>query len=169
MNVKRDPRGEDRAPVRRPSGPRSPEATAPAPGRRRRAFVDPELGRRWRAAVAETDQLRTQARLAVRAPAAASGQAVKDVKDTNFIFTWFILHNLPPVVLGLVIAAIFAAALSSSDSVLNSLAAAAVVDFYKRWLRPDATEAQAVRASEAYARLAPAVPAEPVETRGAVT
>jgi hypothetical protein len=46
-------------------------------------------------------------------------------------------------VLGLVIAAIFAAAMSSIDSTLNALSGATVVDIYRRWLRPAASEAHA--------------------------
>lgn len=69
-----------------------------------------------------------------------AGITEKRTDDTNRIFPQFILTHLPPVLLGLVIAAIFAAAMSSADSALNSLTAATVVDFYKRWLRPNATE-----------------------------
>jgi Na+/proline symporter len=68
--------------------------------------------------------------------------------DTNRIFPQFILDNLPPVLLGLVIAAIFAAAMSSADSALNSLTAATIVDFYKRWLRPHASERENLRAAK---------------------
>lgn len=68
-------------------------------------------------------------------------------KDTNYIFPHFIFEFLPSILLGLIVAAIFAAAMSSSDSALNSLTAASVVDFYKRWVRPEATEAQALRVS----------------------
>ena len=70
----------------------------------------------------------------------------QDDPDTNYVFCRFILQNLPPFALGLVIAAIFAAAMSSIDSTLNALSAASVVDFYRRWIRPRATEAQALRA-----------------------
>lgn len=58
----------------------------------------------------------------------------KDSKrdDTNYILPYFILHEMPPGIIGLIIAAIFAAALSSIDSGLNSLAATSVVDWLKR-------------------------------------
>lgn len=46
------------------------------------------------------------------------------------IFPHFIVSQLPPGVVGLVIAAIFAAAMSTLSSSLNSSAAAAVADFY---------------------------------------
>lgn len=71
----------------------------------------------------------------------------KDRNDVNFVFPHFLLHHIPPVLLGLIIAAIFAAAMSSVDSALNSLAAATVVDFYRRWFRPRASESEALRVS----------------------
>ena len=67
--------------------------------------------------------------------------------DTNRIFPHFILHHLPPVLLGLVIAAIFAAAMSSADSALNSLSSATIVDFYKPWINPKASETDLLLAS----------------------
>jgi len=50
--------------------------------------------------------------------------------DTNYVFLEFILHNLPAGIVGLLLAAIFAAALSSVDSELNSMATVAVLDVY---------------------------------------
>ena len=55
-----------------------------------------------------------------------------DRDDTNYILPYFILHEMPIGVIGLIVAAIFAAALSSIDSGLNSLAATSVVDWLKR-------------------------------------
>jgi Na+/proline symporter len=55
--------------------------------------------------------------------------------DTNFVLPYFMLHEMPPGILGLIIAAIFAAALSSLDSLLNSLAASSVMDWYCRLRR----------------------------------
>ncbi|MEM7367223.1 MAG: sodium-coupled permease [Bacteroidota bacterium] len=52
--------------------------------------------------------------------------------DTNYVFPYFILHDLPIGLAGLLVAAILAAALSSIDSMLNSLAASSVVDWYRR-------------------------------------
>ena len=46
------------------------------------------------------------------------------------IFPYFIVRHLPPGIVGLVLAAIFAAAMSTLSSSLNSSAAAAVNDFY---------------------------------------
>jgi len=83
--------------------------------------------------------------------------AIKAPSDTNYIFPTFLFSSLPPVLLGLMIAAIFAAAMSSSDSALNSLTSAAVVDFYKRWFRPDASERQCLAAGRVITLLIGAV------------
>lgn len=52
---------------------------------------------------------------------------------TESVFPWFIATQLPVGVAGLVIAGLFAAAMSSLDSSLNSIAAALVTDFYRRF------------------------------------
>lgn len=54
------------------------------------------------------------------------------LNDTNYIFPYFILNEIPIGIIGLVIAGIFAAALSSIDSELNSLSTVFIVDWYKR-------------------------------------
>jgi Na+/proline symporter len=87
---------------------------------------------------------------AQRAVDAARGEAVAltkrvlggDYNDTNYIFPTYILSTLRGGLAGLVIAVIFAAAMSTLSGELNSLATASMVDFYKRYLRPQATEAQ---------------------------
>jgi len=81
---------------------------------------------------------------------AARGQAVKMVEringgarynDTNYIFPSYILAHLPRGLAGLVIAVIFAAAMSTLSGEFNSLATATVVDFYKRFVNPAGTDA----------------------------
>lgn len=59
-----------------------------------------------------------------------------DVNDTNYIFPYFILQYIPIGLVGLIVAGIFAAAMSSIDSELNALTTVSIVDWYKR-LRPD--------------------------------
>jgi Na+/proline symporter len=49
------------------------------------------------------------------------------------IFPWFIVTELPQGVAGLVIAAVFAASMSSLDSSMNSVSAAVTTDFFKRF------------------------------------
>ena len=52
----------------------------------------------------------------------------------------FVSTQVPPIVTGALVAAVFAAAMSSLDSALNSLAAALTVDFLSRF-KPDLAEA----------------------------
>ena len=60
-------------------------------------------------------------------------QLLQPELDTDAIFPLFIVQQLPEGISGLVIAALFAAAMSSLDSSMNSISAAVVTDFYKRF------------------------------------
>src|SRR5437867_1123603 len=65
----------------------------------------------------------------------------KRYNDTNYIFPSYVLANLPAGLAGLVIAVIFAAAMSTLSGEFNSLATATMIDFYKRFVRPAASDA----------------------------
>ena len=67
--------------------------------------------------------------------------------DTNYVFPFFILHELPAGWVGLIVAAILAAALSSIDSMLNSLAAVSVVDIYRRMSSRDRSDTHYLHAA----------------------
>jgi len=56
--------------------------------------------------------------------------------DTNYIFLTFVINFLPVGLVGLIIAAVFAAAMSTISAELNSLATASVIDHYQRYMRP---------------------------------
>jgi Na+/proline symporter len=60
--------------------------------------------------------------------------------DTNYIFLSFVTRYFPAGVIGLVIAVILNAAMSSSSGELNSLAAVSVMDLYRRLWRPDESD-----------------------------
>jgi SSS family transporter len=64
----------------------------------------------------------------------------KSFNDVNYVFPTFVIANMPAGVIGLIIAAIFAAAMSSISAELNSLATATVIDFYRRHFKPEATD-----------------------------
>ena len=64
----------------------------------------------------------------------------KTYNDTNYIFLTFVLGYLPVGLVGLIMAAVFAAAMSSISSELNSLAAVTVMDHYRRYVRRGATD-----------------------------
>ncbi len=64
--------------------------------------------------------------------------------DVNYVFPTFVLQNMPMGVIGLLIAAIFAAAMSSISAELNALATATTIDFYRRLFAPEAADAHYV-------------------------
>ena len=55
-----------------------------------------------------------------------------ETNDKDYVFLYFIMNYLPKGILGLLLAVIFSAAMSSSASGLNSLAATTAIDIYKR-------------------------------------
>jgi Na+/proline symporter len=68
--------------------------------------------------------------------------------DVNYIIPRFVLEQLPIGLAGLFIAGVIAAAMSSIAAELNALATASVIDFYRRWLRPEATDAHYLKVSK---------------------
>ena len=77
---------------------------------------------------------------AERLDAVASGLTDKDIGDR--VFPHFIAKYLPPGLTGLLVAAVFAAAMSTVSTSLNSSATLVMTDYYRRFIRPDATERQ---------------------------
>ncbi len=71
------------------------------------------------------------------------------VKDTNYVFLTFVMDWLPIGVVGLIIALIFSAAMSSTSGELNALATTTSVDFYQRLFKKEASERQQVFMSKA--------------------
>ncbi len=69
--------------------------------------------------------------------------------DTNYIFPTFVLTQLPPGVVGLILVAIFAAAMSTVESELTALSSATVIDFYRRYLKVDGSDAHYLVVSRA--------------------
>ena len=71
-----------------------------------------------------------------------------DSNDTNYIFLTFIINFLPIGFVGLLIAAILSASMSSTSAELNALASTTVIDFYKRLIKKDADDRQYVKVSK---------------------
>ncbi len=67
--------------------------------------------------------------------------------DADYVFITFILRQLPHGVIGLLVAAFFAAALSSKSAELNALGSSTTIDFYSHLVKCDATDAACVAAS----------------------
>ena len=71
------------------------------------------------------------------------GITLKDNADK--IFPLFIAQHLPPVVTGLVVSGLFAAAMSSVDSGINSITAVVMTDFLERFGRKPDTDEKHIR------------------------
>jgi Na+/proline symporter len=75
-----------------------------------------------------------------------SGDA--DFGDVNYVFPTFVTDHMPVGLVGLIIAAIFAAAMSSIAAELNSLSTATVIDFYRRLWRTSESDAHYLAVSK---------------------
>lgn len=89
----------------------------------------------FRAAQARVDEVRRRA-LTLAGEATGQGR----INDTNYIFLWFVIHHIPAGVVGLILAAIFAAAMSTISAEINSLATVSMVDIYRRFVRREAED-----------------------------
>jgi SSS family transporter len=89
----------------------------------------------YRAAQKEFDSVRSEGAALVEQMNGKPG-----FNDTNYVFLTFVTKYLPPGVVGLVIAVIFGAAMSTNAGEINSLATVTVIDVYKRHFRPEATD-----------------------------
>ncbi len=87
----------------------------------------------------------------VRDAAKAMIQKADDTVETNdkdYVFIHFILNNLPRGLIGLLLAVILSAAMSSTASELNALASTTVIDLYKRNIKEEKSEKHYVAASK---------------------
>jgi solute:Na+ symporter, SSS family len=69
-------------------------------------------------------------------------------KDTDYVFITFVINYLPIGLVGLILAVIFSAAMSSTASELNALATTTVIDLYKRSLVSDRDDQHYLKASK---------------------
>jgi Na+/proline symporter len=96
----------------------------------------------YRAAQKQVDGARAQA---VKLVESTGGE--KGFSDTNYIFLSFVTRHLPAGIVGLIIAVIFAAAMSASSGEINSLATVTVVDIYRRHVRREGSDHHYLAAS----------------------
>ena len=71
-----------------------------------------------------------------------------ETNDKDYVFISFILSYLPNGLIGLLLAVIFFAAMSSTSSELNALASTTTVDIYKRLMKQDGSEEHYLKASK---------------------
>ena len=73
-----------------------------------------------------------------------------ETKDADYIFLTFVLKELPRGLIGLLLAVILCAAMSSSSAELAALGTTTMVDFYRRSWRPGQTDGHYVRAAKLF-------------------
>jgi Na+/proline symporter len=73
-----------------------------------------------------------------------------ELKDTDYVFLTFILNHMPSGIVGLLLAVIMSAAMSSTSAELNALASTTTVDIYKRSVNQNGSEKQYLNASRLF-------------------
>ena len=114
------------------------------------------------AALRFIDEQDTTERITARAGYIAANEAYQDKRreatefvrqtngdssfsDVNYVFPVFVIENMPRGLVGLIVAAILAAAMSSVAAELNALATASTMDFYRRHINVNSSEKQLLR------------------------
>jgi len=106
---------------------------------------NPEATKYISAANAANDELRQEARNLI--DKASKSENIKvESNDKDYVFIHFILNNLPRGLIGLLLAVILSAAMSSTASELNALGSTTTMDLYKR-NTSEKTEEHMVKAS----------------------
>jgi solute:Na+ symporter, SSS family len=120
-----------------------------------RAYIDAEKSGDEVVSASISGKIR-EAGLREREIRKASGSVIKqaipdaEVKDTDYVFISFILKYLPAGIIGLLLAVIFSAAMSSTSGELNALSSTTVIDIYKRKLKPEASDAHYLKVSKLF-------------------
>ena len=96
-------------------------------------------------AAAAAAQVRVQAQALVKQVNPAA-----ETKDTDYIFLTFVLSQLPQGLIGLLLAVILCAAMSSSSSELAALGSTTMVDLYRRSWRPGQSDTHYLRAAQIF-------------------
>lgn len=73
-----------------------------------------------------------------------------ETKDSDYIFLFFVISTLPIGLIGLLIAVILSAAMSSIASELNALGSTMTIDFYRRLVKTEASDPHYVFVSKAF-------------------
>lgn len=114
---------------------------------------DPRVAEASRAAMLAAQKRVEAVRQEAKAALTAADPRVK-TKDSDYVFITFILTQLPPGVVGLLVAVMFAAALGSKAGELNALGTTTTIDLWRQF-RPlaAADEARNVRTAKAFTAL----------------
>jgi SSS family transporter len=135
------------------------EATYEASADRRREAATSFLRARQQADTPNSDLQQARANLAradqdVKRTRSAAKQVISEAvphaetQDADFVFISFVLSTLPAGLVGLLVAVILMAAMSSIASELSALATTSAIDLYKRCWRPGVSGVAIVRATK---------------------
>jgi SSS family transporter len=92
---------------------------------------------------AEAEVVREEAILLIK-----EANPAADTNDINYIFLSFVINFLPIGLIGLVLAAIISASMSSTSAELNALASTTMIDVYKRFIKKDASDSHYLKVSK---------------------
>ncbi len=92
-------------------------------------------------------ELKNQAKEIIKKVDESSIEKIES-NDKDYVFIYFILNNLPRGLIGLLLAVILSAAMSSTASELNALASTTAIDLYKRNVGEEKSELHYVKASK---------------------
>ncbi len=87
---------------------------------------------------------------AIRVQASDLVNPRKKTSDADYVFITFIIDFLPHGLIGLLVAAFFAAALSAKAAELNALASTTTIDWYRHVFKPQASDAHYLLASKCF-------------------
>jgi SSS family solute:Na+ symporter len=107
---------------------------------------NPVLKKRIIALTEKENNLRDEARALIK-------KVDEEPNDKDYVFIHFILNYLPTGLIGLLLAVIFSAAMSSTASELNALSSTTTIDIYKRNLKIEKSEEHFVKASKGFTLL----------------
>lgn len=103
--------------------------------------------------IADQIQIKNDQEKVLRDDAKAIISAVDPEAETNdkdYVFISFILDYMPKGIVGLLLAVILSAAMSSTSAELNALASTTTVDLYKRLFKPTGSDKHFVLAGKAF-------------------
>ena len=93
----------------------------------------------------ESDELRNSAKALI-----SKALPERETNDKDYIFMNFVMNNMPMGIVGLLFAVIFSAAMSSTSSELSALGSTTTIDFYKRTINKEASDATYLRNSKIF-------------------
>lgn len=93
----------------------------------------------------ESDELREEAKTLI-----SLALPERETNDKDYIFMNFVMNTMPVGIVGLLFAVIFSAAMSSTSSELNALGSTTTIDFYKRTVNKNASDATYLKNSKLF-------------------